>query len=1121
MKRVLLVTAREYRRTIGSPAFWIISLIIPLMAALVPFAQRLFSRSQTVGYVLVDASGRYAEQINRSVELDYQRRVLIELLVYAREWRAGGTAAGPDNRRQADISSSDAAVENFLAAGGAPALLHLLRTKLSARAPPFHPPQRAFVELPLPGGVITDSADRFAASIAPHFGRTAATAAGRASLGVAIYLPQNVDSGGEARVWTRGEAGTALIQDLKLELTQALRHEALQKAGLDPLSIAQIETLSARVSIAPPIGPPQPATAGREVGAHSKLPLALSDLLLVSMVITGSMMLQGLVEERSNKLLETVLACVSARELLAGKLLGISAIGLSILGIWVGATVGIIHAEASSPLGFLVSALASLSNAPWIAAAMVFYFLLGYLTIGMIFLAVGAISDSMQEAQSYLVPLMLIIAVPTAALATLIYRDPNGLVPHIFSWIPLYTPMVMLARLQSGVSGLEILGTATVLLAFGALELWLLGRLFNNSLLQTGRGLHLFPKGHRTPLRGMMSGVLIVAVATILIVHRNRTAAPAPGAQRIAAQSSRGESVFSKDCGSCHEPAMRGAPSREQLASFTPNRIVESLTSGAMKPMATRLSELDIRAVATYLTGQQPVGSSASPADPPQCPAAPFDMQGAKWDGWSTDPRNWRFQPDAGLSPSDVSRLQVKWAFSYAGGKYGQPTVVGGRLFLTSISGAVYSLDAKTGCIFWRFAQAAPARKTISVGPAPGVAPSGYAAYFGDLSANVYAVDAANGALLWKTRVDPHPRAVLTGAPVLFEKRLYVPVSSWEEGVASVATYSCCTFRGSVVALDGATGKIDWQTFAIERPPAPIRKNAAGTQMYGPAGAAVWSAPTVDASRHRIYFTTGNSYTDAVENGSDAVIAIDLENGATLWRRQLTRSDNALSGCTQANQLVNCPTTPGPDYDFGSAPILLTLPTGKDVLLAGQKSGAVFGIEPDTGNVLWHTQVGVGGFVGGIEWGIASDGRRLYVANADVLTAEVGRPGLFALEPATGKDLWYAPAPHVECHWASTIPCFNAQSAAPSPIPGVIFAGTTDGHERAYASSDGKILWDFDTAARTYHVINGVRDQTGGAIDVSSGTIADGMLFVISGYLGNVGGERGDGVLLAFSVDGR
>lgn len=1115
MRRVLLVTAREYRRMIALPAFWIMSLLIPLIAAAAPLAENLFSRSQTVGYVLVDKSGRYAARINQRVDLDHQRQVLTNLLVYAQQWRVSSADTPSQGAVQAESTSSDAAVRNFVAAGGAPAVLRLLKPTLLPSAPVFYAPLRSLVELPLPSSVATESADRFGASIGPHFQESSRTQAGEAALRVAIYIPEDVDSGGQVRVWTSGEVGARVIQDLRLELTQGLRLEALRAAGVDPLAAAQIESLSAPVSIAPP---QTPADGGHAV-IHSALPLVSAELLLISMFITGSMMLQGLVEERSNKLLEAVLACVSARELLVGKLLGISAIGLSIVGIWVSAAIGILYAEPSSPLGFLVPAAASISQTPGIVAAMIFYFLAGYLTIGMIFLAVGAVSDSMQDAQGYLMPLVLLIVVPAAGLANLIYRDPNGLVPRIFSWIPLYAPVTMLARLHNGVSAFEIFGTTIVLVAFGVVELLLLGRLFENKLIQTGQGFRVGSKTRRIALR--VAALCLITVSVIVIVRHSRTAAPPHKADQTAVLSTRGETVFRTGCASCHDPAVEPAPSHEQLASFAPDKVVAALTSGVMRPMAASLSEADMRAVATYLTGQQPVFSSAAPADPPPCPVpATFSMGGSGWNGWSIDPRNWRFQPDPGLAASNVPRLKVKWAFSYVGGKYGQPTVVGGRLFLTSFGGALYSLDAKTGCMFWRFNESTPSRTTVSVGPAPGVAASGYAAYFGDSSANVYAVDAASGALLWKTRVDPHPRSVLTGALTLFKDRLYVPVSSWEEGVASVTHYSCCSFRGSVAALDTRTGGIVWKAFAIEQVPTPTRKNSAGTQMYGPAGAAVWSAPTVDAKRNRIYFATGNSYTDTIEGGSDAVIAVDLASGAIIWRRQLVQGDNDLSGCRLRTKLVNCPTTLGHDYDFGASPILLTLATGKDLLLAGQKSGAVFGIEPDTGNVLWRTQVGLGGFLGGVEWGMASDGTRLYVANADVLTAENGRPGLFALDPTTGKDLWYQPSPRIGCHWPSGMACFNAQSAAPSAIPGVIFAGTTDGHERAYASADGNVLWDFDTAGRTYRTINGVSDRTGGPIDVSSGTIADGMLFLISGYLGIAGGGS-ENVLLAFSVDGR
>ena len=1087
------------------PAFWMVALIVPVIVMVVPLAQRSVGRLRTAGYVLVDQSGRYRAQIDRRVELDYQRQMLVQLVAYAEEWRTPGAAsANAQTPLQTGASSSDSLVETFVSAGGATAALRGLKPRLSPDAPPFQPPPRPLVELTLPRDIDTASATSFGATIGPHFQQSITTSPGTtspdsAALDVAVYIPADVDSGGQVRVWTDSAAGEAFLQDVKLELTGSLRLKALQAAGVDPLSAARIETLAPPVSIAPP----ETHLTGTPALAHTGLPLALAYLLLVSMMITGSMMLQGLVEERANKLLEAVLACVSPRELMIGKFAGISAIGLSIVSIWILATVAILKVNPSSPVGFLIPALASLWQTPGIAAAAFFYFLAGFLIIGMIFLAIALVRDSMQEAQAYLIPVALLIAVPSLLLANVVSRDPNGLLPRIFSWIPIYTPLVMLARLESGISSLDLFGTAGVLILFGVLELLVLARLFETNLIQTGRGFHI-PVSRRR----IMAIALAITVAVVIISVR-RSRAGAHGADPSAALRSRGESRFGADCAKCHDPAVGRAPGRPQLASLSPADVVQSLTTGTMKPMAAGLDSADIDALAFYLTGRQP-NAAAVAIDPPACPnQGTFHIAPGGWSGWSIDPRNSRFQPEPGLSLDEIPRLKVKWSFTYPGGNYGQPTVVGGRVFLTSLGGAIYSLDAETGCLYWRFAQSTPSRTTISIGPLPGVARSGYAAYFGDRTANVYAVDAATGDLLWKTRVDSHPRAFLTGSLALFRDRLYVPVSSYEESTATLAAYSCCTFRGSVVALDAATGKIVWKTYAIDRTPAPTRKNSAGTQMYGPAGAAVWSAPTIDAKRNRLYFATGNSYTDSQEDGSDAVIAVDLATGRTIWRRQVTENDDDLSGCTSGLKLVNCPSTRGHDYDFGASPILLTMPDGRDIIAAGQKSGTVFGIDPASGTVLWRTQVGAGGFLGGIEWGMAADARYLYAANSDVVVAGSGRPGLFALNPATGKDIWYTPAPKVPCGWTSGAPCFNAQSAAPFVVPGAVFAGTTDGHERAYAAADGRVLWDFDTGR-----------SSGGAIDVSSGSLANGMLFLISGYRGVLGGSS-DNVLLAFSVDGR
>jgi polyvinyl alcohol dehydrogenase (cytochrome) len=553
------------------------------------------------------------------------------------------------------------------------------------------------------------------------------------------------------------------------------------------------------------------------------------------------------------------------------------------------------------------------------------------------------------------------------------------------------------------------------------------------------------------------------------------------------------------------------------LARRFPDDIATTLKTGGMQPMAAGMSDEDIHAIATYLGAD---GMTEQAGDPPACArSGKFSLSGPGWNGWSIDARNSRFQPDPGLSNANVSRLKVKWSMTYTGGRYGQPIIVGGRLFLTSSSGRIYSLDAKTGCMHWRFDADAGVRTTPIIGPLNGGAPGGYLMYFGDFQRNVYALDAASGKLQWKMNVEKHPRSVLTGAPVLYQGLLYVPLSSWEETAGGVGSYGCCTARGGLAALDAKDGRLVWKTYAIQQDPQPTVKNAAGTQMYGPAGAAVWSAPTIDAKRRLVYIGTGDTYTDVKENGSDAIMALDLASGKIKWRNQVTENDSFLMGCNRGGT-VNCPTVLGPDHDFGASPILFTLPNGKDIILAGQKSGVAFGMDPDNdGKTIWRNKVGYGGALGGIEWGMAADLKRLYVAVADLgLPPPKGKAGLFALDPATGDQQWYTAAPKVPCSYGGR--CLLGQSAAPTVIPGLVLATTIDGHLRAYGASDGKIVWDFDTAAQKYQTINGVKDQSGGSLDVAGPVLAGGLMYIISGYAGALGGAPNN-VLLVFSVDGK
>jgi polyvinyl alcohol dehydrogenase (cytochrome) len=478
-------------------------------------------------------------------------------------------------------------------------------------------------------------------------------------------------------------------------------------------------------------------------------------------------------------------------------------------------------------------------------------------------------------------------------------------------------------------------------------------------------------------------------------------------------------------------------------------------------------------------------------------PYQPLKLKAGDWNGWGVGSGNGRYQPEPGFTAAEVAKLRLKWAFGFSGENttMGQPAVVGGRVFTGSASGDVFALDALSGCSYWTYAAGAGVRTALSVARLP----SGeFVALFGDLHANVHAVNAQTGSRLWRVRVETHPAARITGSPVLLEGRLYVPVSSDEETRANAPAYTCCTFRGSVAALDAETGRLIWRTYTVTTAPGPSGLSRNGAERFGPAGAAVWSSPTVDAKRKLLYIATGNSYSGIETSGSDAVLALNLDTGALEWSMQLTASDNFIVGCPVH---PNCPAPRGEDLDFGAPPVLHALPDGKQVLLAAQKSGFVYALDPDArGNILWRAQPGRGGPMGGIQWGIAVDRNSVYAPVSDRLSGPDARPGLYALNPSTGV-----------LRWASTRD--TPHSAPPAAMPGVVFAGTLDGFVRAYSTAAGTIVWTYDTN-REFDTVNGVRAK-GGSIDASGPVIAHGLLLIKSGYL-SPGGSGGN-VLLAFS----
>jgi len=596
--------------------------------------------------------------------------------------------------------------------------------------------------------------------------------------------------------------------------------------------------------------------------------------------------------------------------------------------------------------------------------------------------------------------------------------------------------------------------------------------------------------------------------------------------------------LFQERCVTCHvatPPPDSRAPSLEALRSMSPEAILVAITTGPMAPNTTGLTDSQRRALAEYVGGRE-IGASektAASAMTNQCrPEKMGDIaKMPRWIGWGADIENTRLQPGktAGLKKDDVPKLKLKWAFGVpnATAMWGQPAIAGGRLFVGSDNAVVYSLNAKSGCVFWSFQASAAVRTAISVGPVTGQAGARYAAYFGDLNCVVYAVNAETGMLLWKHQADPHSLARITGAPALYRGRLYVPVTGYEEAVAANPKYECCTFQGSVVAYDASTGAQIWKASTIAAPLTRTKTTSQGTQLWGPAGAGVWSAPTIDVRTNSLYVATGDAFTAPAAPTSDAIVAFDLNTGHLKWARQMTPDDAYIYGCGGARQSETCPPTQGPDFDFGASPILRTLPNGRRVLTAGQKSGVAWGVDPDNeGAVLWEHRIGQGGVTGGIEWGGAADEQVVYYTNNDArLGAAAG--GLAAIRLASGERLWLTKPPLTPaCQQAAAAGggrgrggapgCSPGQPAAPTLIPGVVFAASVDGVMRAYDTQDGHVIWEINTV-RSFPTVNGVEGK-GGAINGPGPVVVDGILYVTSGY-GTVGGGVAGNVLLAFAAD--
>ncbi len=576
-----------------------------------------------------------------------------------------------------------------------------------------------------------------------------------------------------------------------------------------------------------------------------------------------------------------------------------------------------------------------------------------------------------------------------------------------------------------------------------------------------------------------------------------------------------GNALFAENCATCHSGRVPKAPAVVWLEMMAPDAVLASMNDGLMSAQAAHLSETERKRIAEYLT-RTALEDFTPPPAPPACvgDAAKFEGSGPAAVGWGHDTSRFVPRDVAGLTREDVPKLTLKWAFAYPNAvrARSQPSIGWNTIFVGSQDGTVYAFDLDSGCVKWTFRASAEVRTAI-------VADAGARRlYFGDVLGRAYAVDAFTGAEIWRRKIDDHPNATITGSPALGGGKLFIPVSSLEVTSAADPDYACCTFRGLVAALDPATGDEIWKTHVIPEPPSEHGRTSKGTLILGPSGAPVWNSPAYDARRNRLYFGTGQNYSSPADENSDAVFAVDANNGRILWRRQLTAGDAWNVGCMMGNE--NCPVEKGPDVDLSASPLLVPLGEGRDIIVVGQKSAVAYGIAPDSGEIVWSQRLGHGGTQGGVHFGMTAQNGAVFAPVVDmadtrdarVYDAKINGAGLHAVDAATGEFLWRAKADNV-C--AGREFCDPGISSAATSIDGVVFAGHLDGRLQAYDAATGSIIWKHDTTTPV-KTITGA-EAAGGSMSGPGAAIAGGRLVVNSGY--GIYYHMPGNVLLVFGAD--
>jgi polyvinyl alcohol dehydrogenase (cytochrome) len=616
-----------------------------------------------------------------------------------------------------------------------------------------------------------------------------------------------------------------------------------------------------------------------------------------------------------------------------------------------------------------------------------------------------------------------------------------------------------------------------------------------------------------------------LALALILLVGGH---AGEGGAQQAADHP--GKVVYERACASCHDhPGVTRAPAFDALKGMRYGTIHFALTEGKMQAQGASLSSAERASLIDFLVGRS-VTDDAWVAKM-MCPAdrRTVTLEGpASVAGFGFDPHNHRqlTRRQSGLATADFSNLELAWslAFPQATTMRAQAAVVGSMVFLpVSDFGQLYAIDVSTErpCFKWVYRNDIPLRTGAAYGVLPRTGRK--VLVFGDIAPLLHMIDATTGKEIWHQSVRLTSLSNGTGTPVLYGDRVYVPLSASEINFGADPNHECCKTHGAVFALDAATGRLLWAAHTMQDAK-PIRDRGDGKMIWGPSGAPIWNSPSIDEKRGLLYVGTGEATSEPAEPTTDAILAIELATGAIRWHFQATANDIFLTGCLARRDGLNCPPKDSVfrDADFGASTILVNRPGGRDILLAGQKSSTLWALNPATGRVLWSRNFGPGSVVGGIHWGIASDGKRVF-APVSVLPGRDGKPspgqvaGLHAVDVDTGKVAWSF-EPQGDCSGERAARVKNCAagtglSGAATVVDGAVVIGSLDGFLRAFDAATGKLLFQYDTV-HDYDTANGVPGK-GGAIDNASIVAASGYVFVNSGY-GLMAGQTPGNVFLAF-----